>query len=110
MGWPVNSEPVDYTTQTLFGYLQDTKHQIRLDFDKAKSGGKKQKKKGKGNAAPEEQKPVDSVALLVGLNFLPFQKKVLEIMAGFEWDEQNVIQGDYIKAIRECKDIGKKEM
>lgn len=110
LGWPSSAESVDYTTSTLFGYLQDAKHQIRLDFDKAKTGGKKGKKKGKGGAAPEEAKPIDSVAIFVGLSFLPFQKKVLEIMSGFEFDADNVIQGDYIKAIRECQDIGKKEM
>jgi len=110
MGWPVVEEE-NHIISSTFGFLQDTKHQIRLDYDKAKSGGKKGKKKGKGAAPAEPEKPIDSIAVFVGMNFLTFQKKVLDIMQTFEFDSSNVIQGDYIKAIRECKEgITKKEM
>ena len=42
--------------------------------------------------------------MFVAKEYPEFQKKCLEILSGFEFDENNKIQGDYIKAVRESFD------
>jgi len=89
------------------GYLKDTKSAIRVGFDQAKSGGKKKAKGGKqqkkGEGA-EEAKPADHCVVFIANEYPEFQRKCLEILAGFEFDEENKIKGDYVSAIRAAFD------
>lgn len=88
-------------------YLKDTKSALRVGFEQAKSGGKK---KGKGGKQPkkgeavEEPKQMDHCVLFIATEYPEFQKKCLQILQEFEFDENNKIQGDYISAIRAAFD------
>jgi hypothetical protein len=73
---------------------------IRLKHAAALSGGKKAKKVAKGEK-PEEAKSIENAAIFVGENFPEYQKKVLEILSTFEFNN-NQIQGDYVAKIRDA--------
>ena len=60
--------------------MQEAKHTFRLALDKAKSGGKKTKKKGAKGSEPEPEKPIENCAVFIGLEYPEFQRKTLEIM------------------------------
>ena len=70
---------------TIFNYLEDVKHQFRLAYDKAASGGKKKPKKG----AEVELKKIDSCVIFVSVVFPEYQRTVIEILKGLEWNDQN---------------------
>lgn len=96
-GWPrVNEDQVDRVKASQFEYLVEVKHIFRLALDKAKMGGKG-KKKGK---ADQPEKPIESCAVFVGLEYPEFQRKTLEIMGKYECKDGELV-GDYMKEIRE---------
>lgn len=53
-------------------YLDGTKREIRLSLDKAKSGGKRKPKGGKG--APVAETPMESCIIAIGTTFPEFQQ------------------------------------
>lgn len=59
-------------------------------------GGKKKPKKG---AEAEPAKVLENCIIFVAKEYPEFQKQCLTILQGFEFDENNKIVGDYIKAI-----------
>lgn len=95
MPWPVASAQHDKIASDRLAYLKDTKGSIRLGHEKAKSGGKK--KPVKGEAAPALEKCI----VFVAKEYPEFQKKCLQVLQGFEFDENNMIKGDHVTAIRE---------
>jgi len=107
--WPVASAAVDKIAIDRLGYLKDTKSALRVGYDQAKSGGKKKAKGGKqpkkGEAVKtEEAKPVDHCVVFIANEYPEFQQKCLKILQGFEFDEENKIQGDHVTAIRNAFD------
>lgn len=76
--------------------MKDVKGNIRQAFEKAKIGGKKVKK----GVAAEPVNAVSKCTIMVAKEYPEFQKKCLEILQGFEFNESNEIQGDYIGTIR----------
>mmetsp|Transcript_3412 Transcript_3412/g.5764 ORF Transcript_3412/g.5764 Transcript_3412/m.5764 type:complete len:884 (-) Transcript_3412:170-2821(-) len=98
--WPVASAPSDKVTADRLSFMKETKSSIRLGFEKAKTGGKKKPKKGE----EVEVKTIENCVVFVAKEYPEFQKKCLEILNGFEFDENNKIKGDHIKAIREAFD------
>lgn len=104
--WPSASGSIDQVAIDRLRYLKDTKSAIRVGFEQAKTGGKKkgkggkQPKKGEGEAPAEEAKPLDHCVVFVATEYPEFQRKCLEILNEFEFDENNKIQGDYVAAIR----------
>jgi len=80
------------------------KSNVRLAQEKAKHGGKKAPKAGKGAQAAPEKAAAENVAVFVALEYPDWQKAVLEILATFEWDAENKIVGGgnaYVNAIKE---------
>lgn len=69
-----------------------------MTLEKAKSGGGKKKK----GAAPEEKKEIDSCAVFIANEYPAFQKQCLTILKEFEFNEDNEIQGEYVKAVKEA--------
>jgi len=101
MRWPHASAPYDKILGDRLAFMKDTKSSIRLGFDKSKTGGKK---KGKKGAEPEPAKTLEKCIVFVAKEYPEFQKKCLQIMQGFEFDENNKPVGDYIQAIRSAFD------
>lgn len=64
-----------------------------------KTGGKKKK-----NTEPQEAKIIEKCIVFVAKEYPEFQKKCLNILNDFEFDENNKPIGDYVKAIREAFD------
>jgi len=106
--WPVPSAAVDQVAIDRLGYLKDTKSALRVGFEQAKSGGKKKGKGGKqkkGAAKPDDApKQVDHCVVFIANEYPEFQKRCLQILQGFEFDENHKIQGDYVSAIRAAFD------
>ena len=98
--WPKPSAEHDKVSSDRLAYLKDVKGNIRLGFEKAKTGGKKVKK----GAQAEPAKEVTKCFVMVAKEYPEFQKKCLTILQGFEFDENNKIIGDHIGAIREAFD------
>lgn len=98
MPWPQASAPYDKVTSERLAYLKDTKGAIRVGIEKAKAGGKKKPKKGEA----AEAKVVEKCTVFVAKEYPEFQKQCLTILQGFEFDENNKIVGDHVKAIREA--------
>lgn len=98
--WPTTSGPHDKITSDRLAYLKDCKGSIRQGLEKAKTGGKKPKK----GAAVEPVADLTKCTVLVAKEYPEFQRKCLEILQGFEFNEDNEIQGEYIKAIKEAFD------
>jgi hypothetical protein len=82
--------------------LKDVKSTVRNGHEAAKSGGKKGKK-GKG-AQPEETKVIEKCYVFVANEYPEAQKKCLEILKAFEYDENCKPVGDYVKAVKESFD------
>lgn len=95
--WPTASAPFDKVLASRLAYLKDAKSKIRVDIEKAKLGGAKKKK---GPAAPEAPKVLENCTLFVAKEYPEFQKKCLNVLKEFEFDENNVIVGDYINQIK----------
>lgn len=81
-----------------YNFLKSMKSNIHLALEKTKP-----KKAKKGKAAAEEKVP-ENCALFVALEYPELQKKALEILSRFEFDDSNKIQGDYISAFKEAFD------
>ena len=101
-GWP-EAGAYSSSLATQLKYLEGTKREIRLSFDKSKqAGGGKKKGKGKGaaEAAPEAAK--ENVLLAVGSTFPEFKQKVLQILREQEWTEAGdaIVGKEYIAAVR----------
>jgi hypothetical protein len=73
---------------------------IRLSQAKAQSGGKKAKKPVKG-APVEEKAVIENCVLFVGHEFPEYQKKVLEILNGFDFVDNTIQGNEYIAKIRD---------
>ena len=101
MRWPKASATIDKVAGDRLSFMKDTKSAIRLGFEKSKTGGKKKAKKG---AEPEPAKTIENCVVFVAREYPEFQKKCLQIMQGFEFDENNKPVGDYIAAIRNSFD------
>lgn len=71
-----------------------------MGLEKAKTGGKKPKKGAQAEAPPA----IEKCTVLVAKEYPEFQRKCLEILNTFEFDEENNIQGEYIKTIKESFD------
>lgn len=67
---------------------------MALEKSKPKKGGKKPKK------GQEEKKDPENCAIFVALEFPEWQRKVLEVLNRFEFDEKNKIEGNYVEAIK----------
>ena len=98
MPWPKATAAHDKVTSERYSYMKDTKSSIRVGIEKAKAGGKKKPKKGE---APEA-KVIEKCTVFVAKEYPEFQKQCLTILQGFEFDENNKIVGDHVKAIREA--------
>lgn len=95
-GWPASGEESE-SLSTLLKYLGDCKSNIRLAHKAATTGGKK---KGKGKAEPEEEKPITTCVLFHTSKFPEYQQRVLDILKAYEFVD-NVIQSkEYIVKIR----------
>ena len=95
-GWPQGG-PTDRALTAQLKFLENTKREICLAVDKAKSGGKR-KGKNAGGAAAEVT--LDSCVVAVGKTFPEYKLQILEILNAQQWDESGSIQGkDYIAAI-----------
>lgn len=55
-------------------------------------------KKKKGPAEPAKE--IDSCTIFVAKEYPEFQKQCLNILKEFEFDDENVIVGDYVNAIK----------
>ena len=97
MGWPKPSAQFDKAAAEKFSFMKDVKSIIRLGLDQSKGGGKKAKK-----GAPVEAKTLENAVVFVAIEYPEFKKKCLEILQTFEFDADNKIQGDYLKAIKEA--------
>jgi leucyl-tRNA synthetase len=100
-GWPsakIGADSVVLAAQ--YGYLQNVKHEIRVNHTKALSGGKKAKKAKKGEEVAEAPTKANAV-MFVGVAFPEYQRKVLEILKSFEFKD-DAIQDEYVAAIREA--------
>jgi len=71
-GWP-NAGPTDRALTAQLKYLEGTKRELCLAFDKAKSGGKK---KGKG-AAGASDVVLDSCIVAIGKTFPEYKLQIL---------------------------------
>lgn len=98
-GWPTPSRQFDPIDRTKYNFLKNMKSNIHLALDKTKP-----KKGGKKGKAPAEEKVPENCALFVALEYPELQKKALEILAGFEFDASNKIQGDYVSAFKNAFD------
>lgn len=98
--WPKASAGHDKVTSDRLAYLKEVKGNVRLGYEKAKTGGAKKPKKGEAQAAAS----VESCTVMIAKEYPAFQKKCLQILQGFNFDENNKIQGDYIGAIRDAFD------
>lgn len=94
--WPTRSAPHDSVAADRLAYMKDTKGAIRQGLELAKKGGKKKPKKG---AEPEPAKVIENCTIFVAKEYPEFQKECLTILQGFEFDENNKIVGEYVKAI-----------
>ena len=95
-GWPsADKESYDPVLASIFTYLSDVKSTIRLSHVKATTGRKKVSKASK----EEEKATLENVVLFVGHEFPEYQRKVIEILGTFEFNDGK-IQGDYISKIR----------
>ncbi len=72
------------------------KGRVNTAFERAKLGGKK---KGKGKE--EEKKLIEKCDVLVALEYPEWRKNVIEILQGFEFDQNGKIQGNHIQAIKQ---------
>ena len=99
--WPLANAAFDKQSGDMYKFLGKVKSTIRNGYDTAKAGGNKKKAK-KGAAEPA--KPIEKCYVFVAKEYPEFQKKCLTILNGFEFDENNKIQGDYITAVREAFD------
>ena len=97
MGWPKPSAQVNKITAEKYTFLKDVKSIVRLGHDQSKGGGKKAKK-----GAPVEAKTLENAVVFVAIEYPEFKKKCLEILQQFEFDADNKIQGEYLKAIKEA--------
>lgn len=95
--WPTARGQFDKVLSSRLSLLKDIKSNLRMTLEKAKMGGKKKK-----GAAAEEKKEIDSCAIFIAREYPEFQKKCLQILSGFEFNEENIIQGDYVKAIKDA--------
>jgi len=100
MPWPTASAPFDKVAADRLAYLKDTKGNVRLGFEKAKTGGKKKPAKKGAEEAPAIS--IEKCIVFVALEYPEFQKKCLTILQGFEFDENNKIVGDHVSAIRDA--------
>jgi hypothetical protein len=94
--WPTRSAPHDSVASDRLAYMKDTKGVIRQGLELAKKGGKKKPKKG---AEAEPAKVIENCTIFVAKEYPEFQKECLNILRGFEFDENNKIVGEYVKAI-----------
>lgn len=72
----------------MYEYMKHVKSTARLALDKAKSGGKKAKG-GKAQQAPE--KTLESCVVFVAKEYPEWQHQTLEILSGFEFDQDNKV-------------------
>ena len=100
-GWP-EAGAYSAALATQLKYLEGTKREIRLSFDKSKQSGGKKKGKGKAaaDAAPEAAK--ENVVIAVGSTFPEFKQRVLQILQEQEWTEAGdaIVGKEYIAAVR----------
>lgn len=96
--WPQISAQVDQVAVDRLIYLRKTKSEIRQGLEKAKLGGGK-KKKGKQD---EPAKVLEKCTVFIAKEYPEFQKKCLQVLQGFEFDDDNKIVGDHVTAIRDA--------
>lgn len=77
----------------MYNFLKGMKSNIHLALEKTKP---KKGKKAKG-----EEKKMENCAIFVALEYPEMQKQALEILNGFEFDENNKIQGNYVPIFKE---------
>lgn len=66
-GWPTVDAPFEPLKRRIYEYIKSVKSNVRLAQDKAKHGGKKAPKGGKGPAVPD--KSIDNCAIFVALEY-----------------------------------------
>ena len=86
--------------------MKDTKSNIRQAQEKAKTGGKK-KKPAKG-AEAEPAKVLENCAIFIAKEYPDYQKACLNLLKDFQFDENNVIVGDYVNAVKDLFKENKK--
>lgn len=100
-GWPQVEKPFDPLTRRMYDYVKSVKSNVRLAQDKARGGGKKAKAPAKGSA-PEA--PLENVHVFIAGEYPDWQKQVLELLAGLEWDANNQLAAGanaYVAAVKE---------
>lgn len=102
--WPVASSSYDKNLQRMYIFLKKLKSEIRLSFEKAKTGGKKKPKKGQ---PPAEVKELKNMTYFVADKYPEWQRTCIEILLEHEYNEQNQIQGKYIEVLNERIDKAK---
>ena len=97
-GWPVPDASYNDLFRRMYDYIKSVKSNVRLALEKSKGGKKGKPVKGKPAA---EEKPIENCAVFVALQYPEWQQQVLEILQTFTFDEQNKIQGDFIKIVKD---------
>lgn len=71
MGWPKSSKEYEKIYLRMYEYMKMFKSTVRLSFDKAKHGGKKNKGNKKGKDT--EEKVIENLVVFVALSYPDWQ-------------------------------------
>ena len=102
--WPEPTKPVDKVLTSLNVYLKACKKSFRDSLNKQMAGKKAKKGKQQKQQPEEEAKKLTACTVVVKKEYPELQQSVLKVLSEFEFDEKNVVQGDFGAAVRAAVD------
>lgn len=101
MPWPKATGPEDKASSAMLKYLKDLKSEVRQGWQTAQKGGGGKKKKAK-QAEPAEAPKLETCNIFCAMEYPEMEKRCLEVLRGFQFDENSKLVGDHVAAIREA--------